>query len=92
MCDLGSCRSWKTGQAVGFEMKTTRPGKVMEFFFLLNVRSHGKVMEFRGKELYIQSLEFVVETRILAEMRNENHEKRSFPWRKKSVKIKIMDL
>ena len=45
----------------------------------------------------IQSLEFVMETRIIVEMEIENHGKIFFPWKKSasilfSVKIKMMDL
>ena len=48
--------------------------------------------------IYYQSLEFVMETRILAEMKMENLGKIYFPWKKMdkhtffAMKIKLMDL
>ena len=51
-----------------------------------------------GQGLINQGLEFIVETRILAEMEIENRGKIYFPWGKKStsmlfsMKIKMMDL
>ena len=39
-----------------------------------------------------QSLEFVTETRILAEMRIENHGTKYFPWGQKSTSIQLFSM
>ena len=38
-------------------------------------------------QLILQSLEFVTETRILAEMKIETRGKKTFPWKKKLTSI-----